>query len=153
MTLFIDLGCISCKETQRAFNIFKNTLNWLKIDSVDQKFNWLECGNFSQDAGTQWHWESHCVFTAGGERVKSSLRFQQLNTLLTNTLRNPFQQTHYKIHIGTNLIIQFSRRHTFKFASMTFLAVIASFVHFSALLLFSFTKNHYIQEDYQLDTK
>jgi hypothetical protein len=23
----------------------------LKIDSVDQKFNWLECGNFSQDAG------------------------------------------------------------------------------------------------------
>jgi hypothetical protein len=24
----------------------------LKIDSVDQKFNWLECGNFSQDAGT-----------------------------------------------------------------------------------------------------
>jgi hypothetical protein len=24
----------------------------LKIDSVDQKFNWLECGNFSQDSGT-----------------------------------------------------------------------------------------------------
>jgi hypothetical protein len=24
----------------------------LKIDSVDQKFNRLECGNFSQDAGT-----------------------------------------------------------------------------------------------------
>jgi hypothetical protein len=23
----------------------------LKIDSVDKKFNWLECGNFSQDAG------------------------------------------------------------------------------------------------------
>jgi hypothetical protein len=23
----------------------------LKIDSVHQKFNWLECGNFSQDAG------------------------------------------------------------------------------------------------------
>jgi hypothetical protein len=23
----------------------------LKIDSVDQKFNGLECGNFSQDAG------------------------------------------------------------------------------------------------------
>jgi hypothetical protein len=23
----------------------------LKIDSVDQKFNSLECGNFSQDAG------------------------------------------------------------------------------------------------------
>jgi hypothetical protein len=52
MTLFIDLGCLYCKQTQRAFNVFKNTLNWLKIDSVDQKFNWLECGNFSQDAGT-----------------------------------------------------------------------------------------------------
>jgi hypothetical protein len=51
MTLFIDLGCLYCKRTQRAFNAFKNTLNWLKIDSVDQKFNWLECGNFSQDAG------------------------------------------------------------------------------------------------------
>jgi uncharacterized Zn-finger protein len=51
MTLFIDLGCLYCKQTQRAFNVFKNNLNWLKIDSVDQKFNWLECGNFSQDAG------------------------------------------------------------------------------------------------------
>jgi hypothetical protein len=51
MTLFVDLGCLYCKQTQRAFNVFKNTLNWLKIDSVDQKFNWLECGNFSQDAG------------------------------------------------------------------------------------------------------
>jgi hypothetical protein len=39
MTLFIDLGCLYCKQTQRAFNVFKNTLNWLKIDSVDQKFN------------------------------------------------------------------------------------------------------------------
>jgi hypothetical protein len=51
MTLFIDLGCLYCKQTQRAFNVFKSTLNWLKIDSVDQKFNWLECGNFSQDSG------------------------------------------------------------------------------------------------------
>jgi hypothetical protein len=51
MTLFIDLGGLYCKQTQRAFNVFKNTLNWLKIDSVDQKF-YLECGNFSQDAGT-----------------------------------------------------------------------------------------------------
>jgi hypothetical protein len=52
MTLFIDLGCLYCKQTQRAFNVFKHTLKWLKIDSVDQKFYWLECGNFSQDAGT-----------------------------------------------------------------------------------------------------
>jgi hypothetical protein len=51
MTPFIDLGCLYCNQTQRAFNVFKNTLNWLKIDLVDQKFNWLECGNFSQDAG------------------------------------------------------------------------------------------------------
>jgi hypothetical protein len=42
---------IFCKQMQRAFNVFKNTLKWLKIDSVDQKFNWLEWGNFSQDAG------------------------------------------------------------------------------------------------------
>jgi hypothetical protein len=52
MTLFIDLGCLYCKQTQRAFIVFKNTINWLKIDSVDQKFNWLECGSFSQDSGT-----------------------------------------------------------------------------------------------------
>jgi hypothetical protein len=37
MTLFIDLGCLYCKQTQRAFNVFKNTLKRLKIDSVDQK--------------------------------------------------------------------------------------------------------------------
>jgi hypothetical protein len=66
MPLFIDLGCLYCKQTQRALNVFKNTLNWLKIDSVDQKFN---CGNFSQDAGTPGT-ESHCVFTASSERVK-----------------------------------------------------------------------------------
>jgi hypothetical protein len=52
MTLFIDLGCLYCKQTQRAFSVFKNTLNLLKFDSVDQKFNWLECGNFSKDAET-----------------------------------------------------------------------------------------------------
>jgi hypothetical protein len=51
-TLFIDLGCFICNQMQRAFNVFKNTLNWLKIDSVDQKINWLVWGNFSQDAGT-----------------------------------------------------------------------------------------------------
>jgi hypothetical protein len=27
MTLFIDLGCLYCKQTERAFNVFKNTLN------------------------------------------------------------------------------------------------------------------------------
>jgi hypothetical protein len=27
MTSFIDLGCLYCKQTQRAFNVFKNTLN------------------------------------------------------------------------------------------------------------------------------
>jgi hypothetical protein len=52
MTLFIDLGCLYCKQTQRAFSVLKNTLHCLKIDSVDQKFKRLECGNFSQDAGT-----------------------------------------------------------------------------------------------------
>jgi hypothetical protein len=26
-TLFVDLGCLYCKQTQRAFNVFKNTLN------------------------------------------------------------------------------------------------------------------------------
>jgi hypothetical protein len=52
MTLFIDLGCLCCKQTQRAFNVFKNMLNWLKIDSVDQKLIWLECGNFPQNAVT-----------------------------------------------------------------------------------------------------
>jgi hypothetical protein len=26
MTLFIDLRCLYCKQTQRAFNVFKNTL-------------------------------------------------------------------------------------------------------------------------------
>jgi hypothetical protein len=71
MTLFIDLRCLYCKHTQRASNVFKNTLNWLKIDSIDQKFNRLESGNFSQDAGTPGTgWESHCVLTADGERVK-----------------------------------------------------------------------------------
>jgi hypothetical protein len=51
MTLFIDPGCLYCKQTQRAFNVFKSTLNWLKIVSEIKsysKFNWLERGIFSQ---------------------------------------------------------------------------------------------------------
>jgi hypothetical protein len=27
MTLFIDLRCLYCQQTQRAFNVFKDTLN------------------------------------------------------------------------------------------------------------------------------
>jgi hypothetical protein len=47
MTLFIDLGCLYCKQTQREFIVW----------------------NCSQDAGMPGT-ESQCVFTAGGERVK-----------------------------------------------------------------------------------
>jgi hypothetical protein len=84
MTLSVDLGCLYCKQTQRAFNIFKNTLNWLKIVSVDQKFNWLECGNFSQDAGTH-----------GTERV---IAFSQLAVkgLKNKTKRNKAHKTNKK---------------------------------------------------------
>jgi hypothetical protein len=49
----------------------------LKIDSVDKKFYCLECGNFSQDTGTPGT-ESHCVFTAGGERVNASSNFKHI---------------------------------------------------------------------------
>jgi hypothetical protein len=80
MTLFIDLGCLNCKQTQRAF---KNTLNWLKIDSVDKKFNWLECGNLTR-RWNAWRWESHCVFTAGGERVKDLNRGFELQYFVLN---------------------------------------------------------------------
>jgi hypothetical protein len=90
MTLFIDLGCLYSKQTQRAFNVFKNTLNWMKIDSVDQKllkicsidFSWLVCELLTRRWNV-WHWERHCVFTAGGERVnrhqRPALLFNQSN--------------------------------------------------------------------------
>jgi hypothetical protein len=73
MTLFIDLGCLYCKQTQRAFNDFKNTLNWLKIDSGDQKLFKIQLTRVWELLTWRWnawHWERHCVFTAGGERVK-----------------------------------------------------------------------------------
>jgi hypothetical protein len=80
ITLYI-LWCLDCKQTQRAFNVFKNTLNWLKIDSVDQKLfkiqltrEWeilTRCWNV-------WHSERHCVFTAGGERVKKRSLMKRL---------------------------------------------------------------------------
>jgi hypothetical protein len=52
MTLFIDLGCLYFKQTQRAFNVLKKHAKLIENLSVDQKFNLLECGNFSQDAET-----------------------------------------------------------------------------------------------------
>jgi hypothetical protein len=42
-------------NTHSAFNVLKNTKNWLQIDSVDQKLfkiQYTVCGNFSQGAGT-----------------------------------------------------------------------------------------------------
>jgi hypothetical protein len=86
MTLFIDQGCLYCKQTQRTFNVFKNTQSWLKIDSVDQKFNWLKCVNFSQDAGT-----------SGTERV---IAFSQLAVKGLNSFRPSVQKgqnRHFKI--------------------------------------------------------
>jgi hypothetical protein len=74
MTLFIDLGCLYCKQTQRAFNVFKNTLNSLKIDSVDQKLFKIQLTRvweFLTRRWNAWHWKRHCVFTAGGERVNT----------------------------------------------------------------------------------
>jgi hypothetical protein len=54
LSIFIDLGCVYCKKTQRAVNVLKNTLDWKSIQYIKSysKFNWLECGNFSQSAGT-----------------------------------------------------------------------------------------------------
>jgi hypothetical protein len=71
MTLFIDLECLYCKQTQRAFS--KNTLNWLKIDSADQKLFKIQLTRVWElvtKHWNAWHWERHCVFTAGGERVR-----------------------------------------------------------------------------------
>jgi hypothetical protein len=48
-------GVFILQTDAKRFNVFTNTLNWLKIDSVNQKlfkFNWPESGNFSQGAGT-----------------------------------------------------------------------------------------------------
>jgi hypothetical protein len=33
----MGLGCLYCKQTQRAFTVLKNTKKWLKIGSVDEK--------------------------------------------------------------------------------------------------------------------
>jgi hypothetical protein len=37
MTLFVDLGCLYCKQMQRAFNVFKNKLNRVFILQTDAK--------------------------------------------------------------------------------------------------------------------
>jgi hypothetical protein len=74
MTLFIDLGCLYCKQTQRAFNVFKNALNWLKIYSVDKKLFKIQLTRVWEFYTRRWnalHRERRCVFTAGGERVKA----------------------------------------------------------------------------------
>jgi hypothetical protein len=52
---FFDLGCLYCKQTQRAFIVLKNTQNWLNIYSVDQrlfKIQLTRVWNFSQGDGT-----------------------------------------------------------------------------------------------------
>jgi hypothetical protein len=77
MTLFIDLGCLYCKQTQRAFNVFRNTLNWLKNwKSINRlKVLLTRVWELLTRLWNAWHWETHCVFTAGGERVKTLVQF------------------------------------------------------------------------------
>jgi hypothetical protein len=55
----------------RSIQFWKNTLNWLKIDSVDQKFVKILLKRVWELLTRRWnarHWEKHYVFTAGGER-------------------------------------------------------------------------------------
>jgi hypothetical protein len=70
MTLFIDLGCLYCKQSQRAFNVKKKPAklieNWFSRSKVQLTRVW----KLLTRRWNAWHWESHCVFTAGGERVK-----------------------------------------------------------------------------------
>jgi hypothetical protein len=76
MTLFIDLRCLYCKQTQRAFNVFKNKLNWLKNWFSRSKVQLTRVWELLTRRRNAWHWESHCVFTAGGERVKETIVFK-----------------------------------------------------------------------------
>jgi hypothetical protein len=57
-------------------NVFKNTLNWLKIDSVDQKLFKIQLTRVWElltKRWNTWHWERHSVFTAGDERVNDAV--------------------------------------------------------------------------------
>jgi hypothetical protein len=66
------MGCLSCKKKQKAFNVLKNMQHWLKIDSVDQKLFKIQLTRMWELLIRRWnalHWERHCVFTDGGERV------------------------------------------------------------------------------------
>jgi hypothetical protein len=104
MTLFIDLGCFYCKQTQSAFNVFKNTLNGLKIDSVDQKFNWLERGNFSQNAGTPGT-ERVIAFSQLGVKGLNSGIVSAHNFQYWNYQNTCFSETLFSVLISSNVMI------------------------------------------------
>jgi hypothetical protein len=118
----IDLGCLYCRQTRRAFNVFKNTLNWLKIDSVDQKLfkiqltrvwelrssydrTWFS-GPDKQEIlilvwelsrrWNAWHWERQCVFTDGGERVKLPHPQEWYLSMSNNDFRNAEKTATFK---------------------------------------------------------
>jgi hypothetical protein len=99
MTLFIDLGCLHCKQTQRAFNVSKNMLNWLKIDLVDQelfKIQLTRVWELFLRRWTAWHSKRHCIFTAGGERVNENAVSCRNNAWISKTEIVSFLQTHWK---------------------------------------------------------
>jgi hypothetical protein len=94
MTLFIDLECVYCKQTQRAFNVFKKHAklieNWFSRSKVQLTRVW----ELFTRRWNVWHWESHCVFTAGGERVKviiNNYRYQWNHKIM-------FTNKHYQWH-------------------------------------------------------
>jgi hypothetical protein len=70
MTLFIDLGCFICNQTQRAFNVKKKHAKLTENRFSRSKIELTRVWELFTRCWNTWHWESHCVLTASGERVK-----------------------------------------------------------------------------------
>jgi hypothetical protein len=84
MTLLLTWG-IYIGNRRIEHSMFKKKINWLKIDLVDQKLFKIQLTKMWELVTRRWnawHWEKHCIFTAGGERVKEK-KGNKLWTFLT----------------------------------------------------------------------
>jgi hypothetical protein len=70
MTLFIDLGCLYCKQTQ-SIQCFQKHAKLIENRFGRSKVQLTRVWELLTRCWNTWRWESRCVFTAGGERVKS----------------------------------------------------------------------------------
>jgi hypothetical protein len=97
MTLFFYLGCFFVFLLQtdaKSIPCFQKQAKLIQNRFSRSKVHLTRVWELLTRRWNAWHWESHCVFTAGGERVKKGLTDKSSQRRLPLPPTNPHAHAH-----------------------------------------------------------